>query len=767
MAKSPKTAAGNAARRQAAKSGPPRRGKITSRTDELALKVPDEPRRPARSSKEDGEKTEFERIYEEAEERFAQCEGWEKESRRLFLEDLKFASADPDNGFQWPNHMRRNRDVDQRPALTINKTRQHNLQIINDLKQNKPSITIRPTGDGATFQSAQIYQHIVRDIERQSNASVGYDIASEFQVKAGIGYVRATTEYENDHTFNQDIRIKAVPDPLSVYLDRDIKERNGSDARYGFVFEDMEKSKFEKEYPDFKGKANLDTLQSGDNWLDRDHVRVCEYWRRSERKDRLIFLEKQAAALGAGPDLGQTGDVIQRESRMKELFRDDPETLKQLLALPGTKKRPIVTQDVEWYKIVGHEVVDKKPWLGKYIPIVRFVGEETVIDGKLDRKGHTRNLKDAQRVYNYWTSAAVEHIALQSKTPWIIPVQAVEGYETYWSTANKVNHAYLPYNPIDDDGNPLPKPERMKPPEFSDAYMKGMEVAGNELMYASGQFQAQMGQNENAKSGVAIGERQRQGDNATYHFVDNQGVAIRYLGEIIVDLIPKVYDTKRVKMIMARDGKQHQVTIDPQASAAHELEDNTRTEEAIKSIFNPNVGRYSVEADMGPSYATQRQEAFQAFTEILKSWPEGIQVVGDLYFKSADFHLADEAAERIKRTIPANVLGEGPTAAEQKLTAQVQQMTAMNTELTQKIAEEKLRTRTREEKRDIDGFNAITKRIEVLAKMIATPKDADMLWHDMLREEHAASLQSIYQGPDDQPPTAPSGAGAQPEMAPA
>src|SRR5215468_7228269 len=166
MAKSPKTGARNAERRaQAAKSGPPRRGRITSRTDELVPKPPEE-RRPVRSLKTDGEKTEFEKVYEEAEERFAQCETWEKDSRRLFLEDIKFANADPDNGFQWPNHMRRNRDVDQRPALTINKTRQHNLQIINDLKQNKPTVDIRPTGDGATFASAQMYNHIVRDIWR-------------------------------------------------------------------------------------------------------------------------------------------------------------------------------------------------------------------------------------------------------------------------------------------------------------------------------------------------------------------------------------------------------------------------------------------------------------------------------------------------------------------------------------------------------------------------------------------------------------------------
>lgn len=748
MAKSPNSGARNAERR--AKSGGPRsRGTITSRTDELKRNTLP-PQRPMHGPEDNTQRqpTESERIYQEAEERFNLCEQWEKDSRRLFLEDLKFAHADPDNGFQWPNHMRRNRDIDQRPALTVNKARQHNLQIINDAKQNKPSINIKPTGEGASFRSAQVYENVVRDIERQSNASVAYDIATEFQVHAGIGYVRVSMDYLDDKTFDQELFIKSVPDPLSVYLDPDIKERDGSDARFGFIFEDWPRDRFDKKYPEYKHKGTVNTLGSGDNWLDHDHVRLAEYWRRTEKKDRLVALENSAAA----PD-GESV-IIERESRMRALFSSDPETLKQLLALPGTRTRRIVTQEIEWFKIVGHEIVDKKPWLGKYIPIVRFVGEETVIDGKLDRKGHTRNLKDAQRIYNYWTSAAVEHIALQSKTPWTIPIQAVEGYETYWSTANRVNHSYLPYNAIDDDGNPLPKPERMKPPEFSDAYMKGMEVAGNELMYASGQFQAQMGQNENAKSGKAINERQRQGDNATYHFIDNQGVAIRHVGRILTDLIPKVYDTKRVKLIMAKDGRQHQVTIDPMHPDPHTIESDMRTDEAITSIFNPSIGRYSVEADMGPSYATQRQESFDAFTQILTARPEMVQVIGDLYFKQGDFPGADEAAERVRRTIPAHILGEGPTEAEMQLTAQVKQLTALNTDLTQKVAEEKLRTRTREEKRDIDAYSAITKRIDVLAKMMVNPKDAASMWHDLMLQEHAAHLDQIYQGPNDQPPTA-------------
>lgn len=736
MARSPKTA--ERKRQNKIKNSPAGgaayRGTITSRVDELPRPWQLTPKHGPESDTSDDRNNP---IYQEAEERFQYCEGWEMDSRRLWLEDLKFAEADPDNGFQWPNHMRRNRDVDRRPALTVNKARIHCLQIINDCKQNKPGISIRPTSDGASFKSAQIFEDIVRDVERRSNATIAYDIAVEFQVKCGLGYWKIEATYEDNDSFNQYPMIRSVNQPLSIYMDPDIKERDGSDARYAFDFTDWDKELYKKKYPKYANNGSLDVLGSGDNWLDRHHVRVCTYWRKQEKKDKLILLPNDVRS----PQGSIQGGVVERESRIRALFKDDPETFKQLMSMPDVRKRRIITDEVEWYKIVGHDIVDEGIWAGKYIPIVRLIGEETIIDGRLDRKGHVRNLKDPQRIYNYWTSAAVEHIALQGKTPWIASMESIEGYETYWSTANIVNHNYLPFNAIDDDGNKLEAPKRAEMPQFSDAYIKGMQVAGNEMMYASGQYQSQMGENENAKSGVAIGERQRQGDNATFHFPDNLDVAIRFTGVILVDLIPKLYDVKRVMMLEGADGKQHQVTIDPGHREASSIEDNTRTLEAIKSIFNPAVGKYSVYADKGPNFATKRQEAFDAFTKLLTSWKEGIQVVGDLYFLSADFPHADEAAERIKRMIPAHILGQGPTPAETQLQQEVQKLQGMLQDLMQKNHTLSSKTHETAAKRNIGEYDAVTKRIDVLAKMMINPSDAHSLWADLIREEHRASLQ--------------------------
>src|SRR6185312_17277984 len=253
----------------------------------------------------------------------------------------------------------------------------------------------------------------------------------------------------------------------------------------------------------------------------------------------------------------------------------------------------------------------------KYIPIVRLPGTETVIDGIWDSKGHTRALINAQQMYNYNTSANVEYGALQTKAPWVAPSAAIENFEEYYKTANRVNHAYLPYNHIDEDGNPIPPPQRPAAPQASPAYVEQMKIAQNEMMMATGQYQAQLGENENAKSGVAINARQRQGDRATYHFIDNQAIAIRYTGKILIDLIPKIYDTKRIIRIEAKDNTIMNVTIDPNAEDSLQKVDSPNgkietdnQQQIVNLIFNPNVGNYAVQSDVGPSFATRRQEAF-------------------------------------------------------------------------------------------------------------------------------------------------------------
>jgi hypothetical protein len=323
-------------------------------------------------------------------------------------------------------------------------------------------------------------------------------------------------------------------------------------------------------------------------------------------------------------------------------------------------------------------------------------------------------------MYNYMSSANVEYIALQTKTPFVGPAAAFEGYESEWANANKDNLPYLPYNAWDESGQPIERPQREQPPVGASAYLQGMQTAQQELMMTTGQYQEQFGQQSNAQAGVAIQARQRQGDRATYHFIDNVARAIRYTGRILIDLIPKIYDTARVIRIIGEDGtetfaqfnpdQQHPVGLPDGQPAPPESERDHLKD--VKLIYNPGIGRYDVTVEVGPNYETRRQEAFNALTQIMSQDQELMKVAGDLLFKAADFPMADEVAERLHRTISPAILGEGPTPEMQDATQKMQHMGQMIEHLTQQLQE--AQQGKEQQETNIKAYDSETKRMQAL-----------------------------------------------------
>lgn len=647
-------------------------------------------------------------LIRQAKEDFKQAYDWEAQARLNFEYDYKFANGDTHNKYQWDNELITARELDDKPCLTINKVQQHNLMVINDAKQNKPGVRIRPVGDDASFEGAQIYQELIYHIEYISNAENVYDSAVTFQVEAGWGYWRIDTDYISDNSFDQELYIRHVKDPRCVYLDPDINEIDGSDARWGIIFEDMDKKLFNKKYPKFAGAVGTSTLDNvGDAWVTQNQVRVALYYYKEEKEDKLVHW--------IGPNDGI--QVISKESELDEqqtmLLQAIRKDGKQAKELYQYKERNIVTNDIHWCKIAGDRVIEGPTrWLGKYIPIVRVIGTETVIDGILDRKGHTRALINAQQIYNFMSSSNVEWISTQTKAPYVAPSAAIEGFEEYYKTANRVNHSYLPFNAYDDEGNPLPAPQRNMGVQGGQGYVQQLQVAQNEMMMASGQYQAQFGENENAKSGVAINARQRQGDRATYHFIDNQAIAIRLTGKMLIDLIPKVYDTPRIKKILAQDGTRMNVQIDTQApqelqnagDPANPLMDNGM--KVKEYVFNPDFGMYDIQADTGPSYATKRMETVNILTQLMSADPEIAKIGSDILFKNMDFPGADVLAQRLYKMLPPNITGEGlPPQVEATMhqaSNMIQKLQAENAQLQQQLQEKQTKLTQDGQRIDLD-----------------------------------------------------------------
>jgi len=604
----------------------------------------------------------YEEIIDEAKKRFAYCEDVEAENYALWKEDLKFANGDSDNQYQWEDAVIKSRYG--RPCITVNKVKQHNLQITNEAKKGRSAPKVIPVDSGADRETAEILNGIIKHIEAQSGAESAYSTAIEYQVDAGLGFWRIVTDYADDSTFDQEIYIERVQNPLNVRLDPDIKKADGSDARYGFVYEDIARDEYELKYGT---DLNAWTAGSSD-WQSEKTVRVCEYFRVVEKYETL--------------------------------------------SLDG-KTRKVCKKNVEWFLLSDGKILDRKDWPGKYIPIVRVVGLETVIDGKTVRTSHTRAMKDPQRIYNLWSSSAVEFVQLQGKQPYISAFEAIEGHEDKWDGLNENNDPYLPYNSVDENGNPIPMPRRQEPPAMAQAYIEGMQISANDMQAVSGQYDGAFGKNVNQQSGVALRSVERQGENATFHFVDNSDIAKRFTALILVDLIPKIYDTERIVMIIGEDGSQKEAQLNPDIpGAVLEVQGQNGS---IEKIYNPLVGRYDVVSTVGASYETKRVEAAEAMIAMSQANPAIWQTHGDLIAKSQDWPMADEFAKRFEKIMAPGLIekeGEQPPPDPQieQLQQQVQQLDGVIEKMTADIESKEHERKIANDKIEIERFNAETNR---------------------------------------------------------
>lgn len=570
--------------------------------------------------------------------RFRYCEEAEAKNRERALDDLKFSL-----GEQWPDEVRRARETDPngaRPCLTVNKLGQYVRQVVNDSRQNKPAIKVRPVDSESDPEVADMMQGLVRHIEDNSRADIAYDTAIEFAVRAGFGFIRVLTDYEDDESFNQDAFIKTVRNPFACYLDADHVQIDGSDSRYGFCFDDIPRDVFEADYPKADACSFEDIGTESHGWASKDTVRIAEYFR----------IEENPAKVWQSPD----GSISEVE-------------------IPDAPSRTIKRKVVAWYKLTAREILERNKFPSKYIPIVPVYGHLIDVAGERQITGLIHDAIDGQRMYNYSVSAYVERVALVPKAPFIAAEGQIEGHEAEWESANTSNLPVLTYKPTDLNGTQVPPPQRQPGADVPTGWLQAMQMTEHDIQSALGMYNASLGAPSNEKSGKAIMARQREADNSTFHFIDNLSRSIRQIGRILVDLIPKIYDTQRVVRILGEDGSVDTAEINPDSEMPM-MERRDNAGNVIAKIYNPTLGKYDVSITTGPAYTTKRQEAADFMTQVAQANPQLMPLIGDLMFKAMDMPYAEEISERLKLMLPPQILEhESKEEQPQQIPPQVQQ----------------------------------------------------------------------------------------------
>jgi hypothetical protein len=680
-------------------------------------------------------------LLADAKKAFTRAEEAESKNRENWVDDVRFARL----GEQWPEAVRKQREQDGRPCLTINRLPAFIRQVTNDARQNKPSIKFHPVGDGADEETAKVLVGLTRNIEYASNADVAYDNALDNSVSGGFGYWRVATEYAEDDAFDQDIRIEPIKNPLTVYGDPMSTCSDSADWDECFVTELWAKAAFKKKWPEADAvNFDADSHDRATGWFQGGEIRVAEWWTREDVPATLLKLSNGSIMFQAEYDTA------------KELL--------DLLQVTIAEKRQTTTKKVTQRIITGAEILETNAWAGKYIPIVPVYGDEVMVDGERHFLSLVRFAKDPQQNFNYWRTASTELVALAPKTPFIGAVGSFATDAAKWASANTATHAYIEYDVVFEDGAMAPPPQRQ---QFAGPPAGALQEAANssdDMKAVMGLFDASMGAQSNETSGRAILARQREGDVSTFNFTDNLSRAIRHTGRIIADLIPKTYSTARIIRVIHEDGTNKNVAINgaqmpapAPATTPQEQQKQQEEMQAIARVFDLTTGKYDVTCESGPSYTTKREEAAAQMTEFMRAVPASAALIGDLLAKNLDWPGADDIAERLKSMLPPQAQGQNPQL--QQAQQQMQQMQQAIEHLKQQLADAGRDKSIEERKLDIDANKADTDRIKALGLTLA-PEIAAAMGYQML-----PAAQQAMSGPDITPGGAPPAQQPQP-MAP-
>lgn len=625
---------------------------------------------------------EQEAWLQNARERFSEALSVDRDNREQSLDDLEFLA-----GEQWPSDVKKDREESERPCLTINRLPQFIAQIEGDIRLNRPSIRVRPVED-SDEDTSDVYEGLIRSIEDHSDATGCYAYAAVNAAQCGMGHFRVRLAHAEDETFDVDIRVQRIRNPMSVIWDPSSDHPTQEDARFCFVIDRMPRKTFEQKYPDADAAEVFSEAVTNDHWHYEDAVTVAEYWTAETEMRRLV----QVANPQAPDDPSQYMTV-----------EPSPEEYAQYMALGLVlAERMVPRKRVQMSIITGHQVLEGPfDWPGKRIPIFSVWGREVQIGERCVRKGLITDAKDSQRLFNYMRSASAEMLALAPKAPWLVTEKMIEGHEGDWAEANTANAPYLAYSP---DQRAPQGPQRQQPPQVQSALLQESALASDDMKSTTGMFDAALGARSNETSGVAIRQRQQEADVGTYVFQDNLRRAVRACGQEIVRLIPLVYDAPRTLRVLGADEQPKIMKVNQPGGP------------------DLTTGKFDVTVEAGPSFSTKRQEAAELMTQVVQSGGDALMIFGDIWARNLDVPGADELRERIEMLMQQRMQAGQPDPMQQQFAMQQMQQQMQEGQLKlAKLAEEIEKMRVERMKTGVEAEGEAVENV-LRQRAIANPQ---------------------------------------------
>ena len=273
-----------------------------------------------------------------------------------------------------------------------------------------------------------------------------------------------------------------------------------------------------------------------------------------------------------------------------------------------------------------------------FIPLIPIYGNFDIFDNKSIYYGKLEKLFDQQRVLNYAMSRDIEDGALSpSPSIWMTAKQA-EGYDY-----SEMNTDHAPVRLFNFDPEQPIMPQQIGSPQVSSGLQATIAMTREMIGSSANIFLAQQGNAAPSQSGVAGMQQINQGNIGSIKWFKALEVAICHTAKILVNAIPRVYDSTRQTRILEEDGTSSIVTL-------NQIVFDQQSQKNIE-INNLTIGDYDVICDVGPAFNSQQKETAQAFLDMAAIVPEFAQTGMDIWLKNLSIPGMAQMAERFREQL--------------------------------------------------------------------------------------------------------------------
>lgn len=578
-----------------------------------------------------------------------QCMQWwqaSEEATRLqrtrSMEEVLFNS-----GQHWDEDMQKEREEEGKVVIQINRTPQYLNQVANEFRMARPSIIIKPEGNGADEIVAQIKQGLIRNCQQRSGAEGIRDDKFYAVLEKGWAVWRVNSEYASNRAMSKRVlRTGTIDNDFSAYWDPAATQYDKRDAKFWIIVDDMTETDYRRDFPKSQLASLTELKGVGDvprDWIahDRRTVRVAEVWYKETKLEKLYALADDPYGDGKFED-----ELEKSEETGKFVgvlyFDDEPSwRMSNRDRVFWAKVNAVEVLDGNDDKTGGREIVPG----AKFIPIIFASGRRVMVKDRMVYCGMVRDAIEPCLAADYWLSAITEMVGMGPKSPWIVVYDAIAAHKEMWDNANVKNYAALYYDHLDADGNVLPAPTR----NFGEPPIKAMtfilNFADEDIKRVMGIYSAGLGAPGPETSGVAIDSRKAESDIANYNYIDNFKRSITFEGEVYLDHM-KVYDQKQVVQILKSDNKNEEALINA-------IFRDPKTGKTVNTDMD--MGDYGVVIEIGAT-ATKREATAAAIREYIKAYPEAAPLLGDILMRNTDTPDKEEMERRLKTLVPADAL---------------------------------------------------------------------------------------------------------------